>query len=152
MYHSYTKEVLFYQNLHLIAIWKSCIQRCVGSVDISSKLETSIFRVYRTSLGCHNFTFKIHFQTYMSPLTFRPHSLKSPKEIYKYYKYFKDSLIAENKITDDDELTKGALKLLNDFLFKSVSALTSLEFQLGEVWDFRAVFKVSKFRRWIFDV
>lgn len=83
----------------------------------------------------------------MSPLTFRPHSLKSPKEIYKYYKYFKDSLIAENKITDDDELTKGALKLLNDFLFKSVSALTSLEFQLGEVWDFRAVFKVSKFRR-----
>eukprot|EP00434_Breviolum_minutum_P029607 symbB.v1.2.026178.t1/scaffold2592.1/size78170/3 len=46
-------------------------------------------------------------------------------EIYKYYKYFKDSLIAEKpgETIPDDKLTKGALKLLNDFLFKSVNNL-----------------------------
>ena len=75
---------------------------------------------------------------------FRPPSLKSPKEVYKYYKYFKDSLEAGNKTTDVDKLTKGALKLLNDFLFKSVSTLTCLELlQLGGVWDDRGVFKVN---------
>lgn len=107
---------------------KVVFEHCVGSVDINSKLETSIFQVYRTSLPCCYL--QNPFQTYMNSLTFRPPSLKWPKEIYKYYKYFKESLIAEKsgETIPDDKLTKGALKLLNDFLFKSVSALTSLEF------------------------